>query len=116
MKVQNKSEIKATNQKEVIRLIKWLGKNPGIMEAICHEEEPKPEECIEIINRLEKMDFYDMILIFILKQAHRGFMYRTCNTLIIDELAKAWEAKTIDTVCQEVKGLLHREIDNQEEN
>lgn len=114
--MQSKSEIKAINQKEVVRLIKWLWENPEIKEAICYEDEPSPEECIDIINRLEKAAFYDMILIFILRQQHRGFMYKAYNTLIVDGLVKVWEEETIDNVCQKVKEMLQREFEKAEEN
>lgn len=108
-------KIKMENYKETIRLMEWLSENPAIREAICSEDEPNPEECLQIITKLGSEAFYDMVLIFMLRQNHRWFMSKVCNTIVMDELIKAWEEKEPDEMCQRIEQLLRETIDKSDE-
>jgi hypothetical protein len=51
----------ANKTAEAIRLVKWLSEHPKIQSRLFEDyAETTPEECLEIIEMLEKNEFYEM--------------------------------------------------------
>lgn len=100
------------NQKEdTVRLIRWLAEHPSIQRRLCDEgAESTPEECIEIIEQLEKNSFYDMIYILLMKNSHDIVIGEAIEKVIAEKMANEWERIGTEQMCQDIKGRIKEEI------
>lgn len=113
--MRDQKEERKDRQKDAIRLLQWFWENPSIKEVICAEDIPGPQECVEIVRRLEEMAFYDVIVIFLMRQGYRKFISRVCKTMFVDELNGLWAGDRIDALFETFIEMLGESADNEEE-
>lgn len=55
-------------EQDVVRLAKWMTEHPKIRRRICEDEYMvSPEEFIDIMELLEKNEFYEMIYVLLVR-------------------------------------------------
>ena len=102
---------KSVQRNETIRLVKWLSENPKIMYSLCDiEAESTPEECLEIIELLEKNEFYDMIFILLMRNRDNNIMDRAITKMVADKVIKEWKRVGTEQICQDIKQYIKDEI------
>lgn len=105
-------ELKKLQKVDTIRLVKWLSENPNIMFSLCNiEEEVSPEECLEIIELLEKNAFYDMIFIMIMRNRDNSIMDSAITKMIVDKVIKEWERIGTEQMCRDIKQCIKDQIE-----
>lgn len=102
---------KNENVNKVIDIVRWMNTHPEMQQKLCCENcKVEAEESIEIINILEKVDFYEMIYIFLIKNKHNLIISNAINKLLIEILAKEWEEVGNRQMCKKVKENIEQEM------
>ena len=98
-------------KEDTIRLIRWLSEHPRIQRRLCDEgTESTPEECLEIIEQLEKNSFYDMIYILLMKNSHDMVIGEVLSKIIVEKMANEWERMGTEQMCRDIKEKIKEEI------
>ncbi|AFV03466.1 MULTISPECIES: hypothetical protein [Dehalobacter] len=96
---------------DTIRLVRWLSEHPKIQSRLCEGEyESTPEECIEMIEMLEKHSFYDMIFILLMKNRHDPVIDEALTKMVTEKIANEWERIGTEQMCRDIKERIRKEI------
>ncbi|KUO62062.1 MAG: hypothetical protein APF84_07785 [Gracilibacter sp. BRH_c7a] len=100
------------NQKDdTVRLVRWLSEHPKIQRRLCESEfESTPEECIEMIEMLEKNSFYDMIFILLIKNSHDLIINEAISKMVTEKITNEWERIGTEQMCRDIKERIRDEI------
>lgn len=109
-------EMTANKISETKRLIKWIGENPTMWEAICGKEcnQPAYFDQMEMIRNLQQNEFYAQILNLVFNPYSN--IQHIAQAAIIEEILETWGKEQWDEVIDKVvKGLeeAHQEAKRQ---
>ena len=106
--MQENIAIKTT---EAIRLVKWLSEHPKIQSRLFEDyTQTTPEECLEIIEILEKNEFYEMIVALLMKNQYNIALEQVISEFVIDKMIKEWERVGTERMCQDIKEKIKEKI------
>ncbi len=96
---------------EAIRLVKWLSEHPKIQSRLFEDySQTTPEECLEIIEILEKNGFYEMIVALLMKNQFNMALEQVISEFVIDKMIKEWERVGTEQMCQDIKERIREKI------
>ena len=102
---------KEMRQQEAIRMMKWIAQYPKIVNRIVNMEQcTTPEECIEVINLLDKHSFEYLVPILLHTVDYDVVMDRGISRLYAEGLATVWEQKGTAHVLDDMKDIIREEI------
>ena len=92
-------------------MIKWLSSHPGIQQHLCRDEFVlQSDECLEIMDALEKQGYYEMIYIFLMKNQFHGTVGNALDKLLAELWANEWEKAGNQLMCRDIKERIQNEI------
>jgi hypothetical protein len=89
---------------DTIRPVEWLSEHPKVQRKLYGGEyEVNPEECMELIELLEKNAFYEMILILLMRNQHDATLAEATSRLITEKLVSEWKRIGTEQMCRDIK-------------
>ncbi len=87
-----------------IEIIRWLAKHPKIQRRICCEEYTiEPDECLEIMEILEKNGFYELMYILLRKNEQHLAIDYALEGLKTEAWANEWGKVGNEQMCRTIK-------------
>lgn len=104
-----------TETDKVIELVRWLAEHPKVQRRLCEDEyKVTPEEFIEIMELLEQHEFYEMIVVLILKNRCNAVLSQALSRMLVETMSKEWEKIGTKQMCKDMKDLIREEIRSKE--
>ncbi|BCJ93667.1 hypothetical protein acsn021_12360 [Anaerocolumna cellulosilytica] len=95
----------------MIYMVKWLAEHPKIQSRLCEDyAETTLEECLSIIELLEKNGLYEMIVVLLLKNQYKLEFEQIVTEFVIEKMLKEWERVGIEQMCYDIKGKIKEKI------
>jgi NDP-sugar pyrophosphorylase family protein len=96
---------------DTIRLVEWLSEHPKIQRRLYNGGyEVSPEECLEIMELLEKNEFYEMILILLMRNQQDAVLAEATSKLVVEKLVDEWRRIGTEQMCKDIKEKIREEI------
>ena len=100
-----------TRQSEAIKVVKWMAENPRIARRLLNVEGcTTPEECIEVIEILEKQSLEYLIPVLFHTVCFDGVMENVWSRLYAEGVSKAWEHVGTGRMLADIKDKIREEI------
>ena len=101
----------AATRNRTAEMIRWLASHPRIEQMLCHDEYAiKDDECLELVDALEKQGYYEMIYIFLMKNQFQRAVGNAIDKLVAEMWANEWEKAGNQQMCREIKERIKNEI------
>lgn len=98
-------------QREAIRMMKWAAEYPQIVNWVADvEQSTTPEECIEIIDRLEEHGFEYLVPLLLHTVSYDYTMGRAVSRIYAEGLATVWGQRGTAHILDDMKGIIKEEI------
>ena len=79
-------------EQDVVRLAKWMTEHPKIRRRICEDEYMvSPEEFIDIMELLEKNEFYEMIYVLLVRNQTNPVLEQATSRIVMESACQEWE-------------------------
>ena len=89
----------------------WMAECPDRYSAICGEDyEPDAEKFLQLLEELEERGYYELMLIWTMKNNINNMVDRALSRMIADEIARAWQQEDASRLSSRFKSLLREEI------
>jgi hypothetical protein len=101
MEMQNNSNLMENRTAEII---KWLSNHNKIQRRICWDGYAiEPNECLEIIEMLEKDGLYELIYILLMRNINHIVISEAIEILQAEAWVKEWEKIGNEQMCRNIK-------------
>ena len=78
-------------EQDVVRLAKWMTEHPKIRRRICEDEYMvSPEEFIDIMELLEKNEFYEMIYVLLVRNQTNPVLEQATSRIVMESACQEW--------------------------
>lgn len=89
----------------------WMAECPDRYSAICGEDyEPDAKKFLQLLEELEERGYYELMLIWTMKNNINNMVDRALSRMIADEIARAWQQEDAARLSSRFKSLLREEI------
>ncbi len=101
----------ANKTTEAIRLVKQLSGHPKIQSRLFEDyAETTSEECLQIIELLEKNEFYEMIVALLMKNQYNIALEQVITEFVVEKMTKEWERIGMEQMCKDIKDKIKEKI------
>ena len=101
----------SSEEDKVIKLVYWLTEHPKIRRILCDSDyEVEPEEFIEIMEMLEKNEFYEMIVVLLIKNSFNELIEQVMSRILVEKMGKEWERIGTEQLCRDIKAKVREEV------
>lgn len=97
---------KEEKKDELIRLITWMTEHPEMWRSVCTEKNMSAEECLEILEELEKQSFYMLIPVLIDNNIGNVEVDARMTRLFGKKLVESWSKMSMTDISTEFKDIL----------
>lgn len=99
-------DISKVKQEEFIRLMRWIASHQSTWSKIYLNEALEPEECLNIIQELEKQGFYILIPVVIENSKSNYSMHKALYNFVLNKLADDWAKNEMVAILAELSKML----------
>ena len=98
-------------EQDVVRLAKWMTEHPKIRRRICEDEYMvSPEEFIDIMELLEKNEFYEMIYVLLVRNQTNPVLEQATSRIVMESACQDWERMGPEALRRELKERIREEM------
>lgn len=99
------TDLQKARKDDMLRFIKWMTDYPELWNLISMDNDADTDKCIEVIEELERQEFYLLIPLFLSHNININ-MEKGIDRFIVKNLLEGWTDKSIEEISTEFKSIL----------